>query len=56
MKVGKPAAEVTAENIAQYKKQCELMDWSYDRDREVATSSPEYYKWTQWIFQELYKA
>ncbi len=56
MKLGRSASEVTAENIANYKKQCELMDWSYDWDREVATSSPEYYKWTQWIFTQLFKA
>ncbi len=56
MKLGKPASEVTADNIARYKKQCEMMDRSYDWDREVATSDPSYYKRTQWIFQELYKA
>ncbi len=56
MKLWRSASEVTAENIANYKKQCELMDWSYDWDREVTTSSPEYYKWTQWIFQQLFKA
>ena len=56
MKLGKPAGEVTTENIANYKKQCKLMDRSYDWDREVTTSSPEYYKRTQWIFVQLYKA
>ena len=56
MKVGKPANEVTHENIASFIEQCRLMDWSYDWDREFATSSPEYYKWTQWIFQQLFKA
>ncbi len=56
MKLGKPAGEVTTENIANYKKQCELMDRSYDWDREVTTSSPKYYKRTQWIFVQLYKA
>lgn len=56
MKVGKPANEVTQENIASFIEQCKLMDRSYDRDREFATSSPEYYKRTQWIFQQLYKA
>lgn len=56
IKLGKPAGEVTTENIVNYKKQCELMDWSYDWDREVTTSSPEYYKRTQWIFIQLYKA
>ncbi len=56
MKVGKPASEVTKENVASFVAQCKQMDWSYDRDREFATSDPEYYKWTQWIFQQLYKA
>ena len=56
MKVGKPASEVTQENISNFIAQCKLMDRSYDRDREFATSSPEYYKWTQWIFQQLFKA
>lgn len=56
MKVGKPASEVTKENVANFVKECELMDWSFDRSREFATSDPEYYKWTQRIFQELYKA
>lgn len=55
MKVGKPAQQVTQENIANFIKECKLMDWSYDWDREFATSSPEYYKWTQWIFQQLFK-
>lgn len=56
MKVGKPASEVTKENVANFVKECELMDWSFDRSREFATSDPEYYKRTQRIFQELYKA
>ncbi|MBP6911081.1 hypothetical protein KBC03_05885 [Patescibacteria group bacterium] len=56
MKVGRPASEVTKENIASFIEQCKLMDRSYDRDREFATSDPEYYKWTQWIFQKLYNA
>ncbi|MEI7477648.1 MAG: hypothetical protein WCJ81_03915 [bacterium] len=56
MKMGKPASEITDENIEHYKAQCKLMDWSYDWDREIATSKPEYYKWTQWIFQQLFKA
>jgi leucyl-tRNA synthetase len=56
MKMGKPAHQVTDENIAFYKQQCEMMDRSFDRDREIATSSPEYYKRTQWIFQKLFAA
>lgn len=56
MKVGKQAQEVTQENVASFINQCKMMDWSYDWDREFATSSPEYYKWTQRIFQQLFKA
>ena len=56
MKMKKPASEVTAENIARYKKQCEMMDWSFDWSREVTTSSPEYYKRTQRIFTKLFNA
>lgn len=56
MKMGKPADEVTKENIENFVKECELMDWSFDWKRELATSSPEYYKWTQRIFQQLFKA
>lgn len=56
MKMKKSASEVTAENIARYKKQCEMMDRSFDRSREFATSSPEYYKRTQRIFTKLFNA
>jgi len=56
MKMGKPASQVTEENIAFYKQQCEMMDRSFDRDREITTSSPEYYKWTQRIFHKLFSA
>ncbi len=42
--------------VAQYKKQLEIIGFSYDWSREVSTHRPEYYKWTQWIFLKLYDA
>jgi leucyl-tRNA synthetase len=56
MKLGKPAYEVTAENIVYFKSQTAALNLSFDTEREVVTSSPEYYKRTQWLFQQLYKA
>ena len=51
---GKPA-EVTARNIARIREQMLRMGWSIDWSRELATSDPEYYRWTQWIFLRLYE-
>lgn len=45
----------TEKNIATYKKQLEILGLSYDWSREVDTTDPEYYKWTQWIFLQMYK-
>lgn len=56
MKQGKPASEVTQENIENFIRQLGSMDLSIDRDRMFATSDPSYYKRTQWIFSKLYKA
>jgi leucyl-tRNA synthetase len=42
--------------IAGYRKQLDIMGFSFDWDREVRTSSPEYYKWTQWIFKQLFNS
>jgi len=56
MKLGKPAYEVTDENIATFVKQLDALDMSFDMQRMLATSHPDYYKWTQWIFSELFKA
>lgn len=45
----------TLENIAKYKKQLEIIGLSYDWERELSTTDPEYYKWTQWIFLQMFK-
>ena len=45
----------TQKNIANFKKQIKSLGFSYDWSKEIATSDPSYYKWTQWIFTELYK-
>lgn len=42
--------------IAGYRNQLDIMGFSFDWDREVRTSSPDYYKWTQWIFKQLFNA
>lgn len=44
----------TEQNIARYREQLDKIGFSFDWDREVRTSSPEYYKWTQWIFKQLF--
>ena len=48
-------AEVTKKNIENFKRQLKSLGFSFDWDREVNTTDPEYYKWTQWIFLQLYK-
>lgn len=45
----------TEQNIATYRRQLKSLGFSYDWDREVTTSDPSYYKWTQWIFTKLYE-
>ena len=44
----------TQKNIQTFKSQLEMLGFSYDWDREISTSDPSYYKWTQWIFKNLY--
>ena len=56
IKTGTPPAESTKANIVNFKKQLTMLGMSYDWEREVTTSEPEYYKWTQWIFTKLHEA
>ena len=48
-------ADVTEKNIANFKRQLKSLGFSFDWSREVNTTDPQYYKWTQWIFLQLYK-
>ncbi|WP_406678666.1 leucine--tRNA ligase [Moorella sp. ACPs] len=52
---GIPPAEWTWSNIANMRRQLHAMGISYDWDREVATCHPSYYRWTQWLFLQMYK-
>ena len=55
MKHGVDPEKWTVENIAYMTKQLKMLGLSYDWDREVTTCKPDYYKWTQWLFLQLYK-
>ncbi len=55
IKQGVPPAESTERNIETFRRQIQSLGLSYDWSREVSTSSPDYYQWTQWIFLFLYK-
>ncbi len=55
IKTGNHPAKFTNENIETFKKQLKMLGFSYDWDREISTSDPSYYKWTQWIFKRLYE-
>lgn len=55
MKHGADPEKWTVENIAYMTKQLKMLGLSYDWDREVTTCKPDYYKWTQWLFLQLYK-
>ena len=52
---GNHPAGFTEKNIETFKQQLKLLGFSYDWDREISTSDPSYYKWTQWIFKKLYE-
>ncbi|MBI4713606.1 leucine--tRNA ligase [Candidatus Uhrbacteria bacterium] len=56
IKTGRKPQDVTAENIATFKRQLKSFGLSFDWSREVNTTDPEYYKWTQWMFLEFFKA
>ena len=55
IKTGNHPAEFTRKNIETFKKQLKMLGFSFDWDKELATCDPDYYKWTQWIFIQLYK-
>ncbi len=55
IKTGRAPAEVTLENIANFKNQFKRMGVSIDWSREINTSDPEYYRWTQWVFTKLFE-
>ena len=48
-------AKVTHDNVANFRKQLQMLGYSFDWDRELNTTDPSYYKWTQWIFLQLFK-
>lgn len=50
-----PPAEVTRENVSHFRQQLRRLGFSFDYSREVDTTDPNYYKWTQWIFLKLYE-
>ncbi len=55
IKTGTPPAENTQKNIANFRRQIKALGFSYDWDREVDTTDPEYFRWTQWIFLQLFR-
>jgi leucyl-tRNA synthetase len=55
VKTGTHPRETTRKNIATFKRQLQKFGFSYDWEREVSTTHPDYYKWTQWIFTLLYE-
>lgn len=55
LQTGHHPAEFTKKNINHFREQIQSLGFSYDWDREISTADPSYYKWTQWIFTQLYK-
>lgn len=55
LKTGHNPADFTNQNVDHFRDQIQSLGFSYDWDREVNTTDPNYYKWTQWIFEQLYK-
>ena len=55
VETGTHPAVITQKNIDRFRDQIQALGFSYDWDREVNTTDPKYYKWTQWIFEQLYK-
>jgi leucyl-tRNA synthetase len=55
IRTGTHPRETTEKNIVRFREQLQMLGFSYDWDREVNTTDPDYYKWTQWIFLKLYE-
>jgi len=55
IKSGHPPRKITEKNIVNFARQIKRLGFSYDWDREIQTHRPDYYRWTQWIFLQLYK-
>ncbi|MBN2983261.1 leucine--tRNA ligase [Cohnella algarum] len=55
LQTGRHPRDITVENIDNFRRQIKSLGFSYDWDREFSTTDPDYYKWTQWIFIQLYK-
>ena len=55
IKTGNHPATFTMKNIATFKRQLKMLGFSFDWDKEISTCDPNFYKWTQWIFKQLYK-
>jgi len=55
LNTGKHPRDITFKNIDNFRRQIKSLGFSYDWDREFSTTDPDYYKWTQWIFIQLYK-
>ena len=56
IETGTHPAETTEKNIARYREQLDKLGFNYDWSREVRTSDPSYYKWTQWIFKQIFNS
>jgi leucyl-tRNA synthetase len=56
IQTGQHPAITTEQNIARYRQQLDRLGFSYDWTRQVKTSSPDYYRWTQWIFKQFFNA
>ncbi len=56
VKTGQHPRKTTEQNIATFKRQIKSLGFSYDWNRELATTDPDYFKWTQWIFLKLYNS
>jgi leucyl-tRNA synthetase len=56
IRTGQHPGITTRENIARFKKQLKRIGFSYDWEREISTADPEFYRWTQWIFLQIYNS